>query len=364
MKKKSAEVVIVGGGVRGLVIAYSLAKAGVDVAVIEKRFVGAGASGLNMGYINVSAKKPAFYTKLSKMSADMYPRFNEELDVDIEYRRNGALEVAQTQEDWEKLTKIVAERNQVAGINMRMVNIDELRQLEPALSPQLLGGSWCPNDGAVHALKLTRALARAATFNGARIYQHHEVLDIRVASGRIEAVATTYGSIATHVVVNTAGIHVPRIAMMVGVDVPVFPERGQLIITEELPKILNRTVGGYKQFEDGQMLIGITNEDVGENTAVTTREISRCARQAIEIIPALKQARAIRCAAALRPMTPDRRPIYHKMVGISDFYVAVGHSGITLAPITGKIFSDLITKGQTDVPIAEYGLARFNATGA
>lgn len=362
MKKKSAEVVIIGGGVRGMVIAYSLAKAGVDVAVIEKRFVGAGASGLNMGYINISAKKPAFYTKLSKMSADMYPRFNEELDLDIEYRRNGALEVAQTQEDWEKLNKIVAERNQVAGIDMRMVKIDELRQLEPALSPRLLGGSWCPADGAVHALKLTRALARAATSNGARIYQHHEVLDIRAASGRIEAVATTYGSIATHVVVNAAGIHVPRIATMVGVDVPVFPERGQLIITEELPKILNRTVGGYKQYEDGQMLIGITNENVGENTAVTTKMISRCAREAIEIIPALKQARAIRCAAALRPMTPDRRPIYQKVAGISDFYVAVGHSGITLAPITGKIFSDLITRGQTDVPIAEYGLERFNGT--
>jgi sarcosine oxidase subunit beta len=362
MKKKSAEVVIIGGGVRGLVIAYSLAKAGVDVAVIEKRFVGAGASGLNMGYVNVSAKRPAFYTRLSKMSADMYPRFGEELDTDIEYQRNGALEVAQTPADWEKLTQIVAERNQVAGIDMRMVNIDELRKLEPALAPQLLGGSWCPHDGAVHALKLTRALARAAALNGARIYQHEEVRDIRVAAGRIEAVAVTDGSIATHVVVNAAGIHVPRIALMVGLDVPVFPERGQLIITEELPRILNRTVGGYKQFKDGQMLIGITNEKVGENTAVTTREISRCAREAIKIIPVLKQARAIRCAAALRPMTPDRRPIYQKVDGISDFYLAVGHSGITLAPVTGKIFTDLITKGQTDVPIAEYGLERFHGS--
>ena len=112
------------------------------------------------------------------------------------------------------------------------------------------------------------------------------------------------------------------------------------------------------------MLIGITNENVGENTAVTTKMISRCAQEAIEIIPALKQGRAIRCAAVLRSMTPDRRPIYQKMVGISDFYLAVGHSGITLAPITGKIFTDLITKGQTDVPIAEYGLERFNATWA
>jgi glycine/D-amino acid oxidase-like deaminating enzyme len=98
---------------------------------------------------------------------------------------------------------------------------------------------------------------------------------------------------------------------------------------------------------------------VGENTGVTTEVISRLVKEVIQIFPVLKQARAIRCAAALRPMTPDRHPIFEKVSGISDFYVAIGHSGITLAPITGKIFSDLITKGKTDIPITEFGIDRF-----
>ena len=89
MKNKiSAEVVIIGAGVRGMAVAYFLSKAGVDVVVLEKRFVCAGASGLNTGYANVSEKGPRFYTELSKMSADMYPALNDALGGGFEYERN------------------------------------------------------------------------------------------------------------------------------------------------------------------------------------------------------------------------------------------------------------------------------------
>ena len=94
--------------------------------------------------------------------------------------------------------------------------------------------------------------------------------------------------------------------------------------------------------------------------------ISSRVRKAIRILPVLKKARGIRCAAALRPMTPDRLPIYQKVDEVDDFYVAVGHSGITLAPVTGKIFTDLITQGHTDVPLDGYRVERFkeNKTAA
>ena len=359
MNKVSAEVVIIGGGVRGLAIAYSLAKEGVDVVLLEKRYIAAGASGLNMGYVNISAKKPTFYTQFSKISADMYPDLNEELGGDIEYERKGSLHVAETEQEWDELSKIVDQCNKVNGMGMRMLTIDEMRQMEPNLSAHLLGGFYCPIDGGVNPLKLTRAFMRQAIRKGARILTGREVLEIRVASGRIEEVVTSRETISTHIVVNTAGIHVPRISKMVSIDVPVYPERGQIIITEALPLILSRTVGEYKQFQDGQFLLGTTKENVGQDTGVTIDMLSSRARRAIRIIPALQKASAIRCAAGLRPMTPDRRPIYHKVDGVSDFYIAVGHSGITLAPITGKIFSELITTGKTDILIDEYRLDRF-----
>lgn len=360
MRKEIADVVVVGGGIRGLAIAYGLAKAGVNVVLIEKRFIASAASGLNMGYINVSAKRPDHYTVLSKLSADMYPEFNAELGGDFEYERNGSLDIAETDEEFRTLSISVDERNRVPGIDMRMLDAKEARHLEPALSPQIQGARWCPIDGVVHPLKLVRTLLTGAMDNGADIRCGEQVVDICVRSGRIEEVVTTAGTIATHVVVNTAGIQTPEIARMVGLKIPVFPERGQIIITEPLPRFLNRAVDSYKQYEDGQVLIGYTNENVGENTQVTVEMISKMARKSIRILPVLKQAQVVRCAAALRPMTPDRLPVYQKIPDVSDFYIAVGHSGFTLAPVTAKIFSDLIVKGRTDVELDAYRTHRFS----
>jgi len=246
---------------------------------------------------------------------------------------------------------------------MRMLKIDEMRAMEPAVSPHLLGGAWCPIDGGVNPYKFTCAVVGAARRLGARICCAQEVRDIRMENGRIEEGVTGGMRIATHVVVNAAGIHVPRIAKMVGLHVPVNPERGQLTITEPMPKFMGRAVASYKQFDDGNFLIGVSNEYVGENTRVTTEVLSTRVRLAMKLIPPLKAARAVRCAAALRPMPPDGLPIYQKMDGVSDFYVAVGHSGITLAPVTGKIFSELITKGKTDIDLDEYRVERFKEKG-
>ena len=362
-QQQSAEVVIIGGGVRGLAIAYFLSRAKVDVLLVEKRFIASGASGLNMGYVNISAKKPAYYTRFSKMSADLYSEFNAALGGDIEYERNGSVFVAESEAAMQDLARVVAERNAVPGLDMELLGIEELRRLEPALSPDLAGGFWSPADGGVNPLKLTRALAREAVRLGARILTGTEVRDIQVQSGRIEAVHTSRLSIATHVVVNAAGIHVPRIADMVGLRVPVRPERGQVVITEALPRVLRRTVGDYKQFAEGQVLIGTTNEDAGENTQITSPMIADRVSRALRIIPALHAARGIRFAAALRPMPPDRLPIYQKMEGVSDFYVAVGHSGMTLAPITGQIFTDWITRGRSAYDLSAYGVERFEAEG-
>jgi sarcosine oxidase subunit beta len=245
---------------------------------------------------------------------------------------------------------------------MRMVGIDEMRKMEPALSADLLGGYYCPVDGGVNSLNLTRALAKHAKRLGARIYTGCEVHDIQVSKGRIEGVVTNRMTIATRVVVDAAGIHTSQIAAMVGMEVPVFPERGQLTITEALPRLIHRTVGSYKQFENGQFLLGVSNELVGENTRVTTEIITSRIRVATQILPPLKAVRAARCAAALRPMTPDRLPIFEKLQGLSDFYVTVGHSGITLAPVTGKALTDLITQGRTDLPISGYSTERFKET--
>lgn len=194
---------------------------------------------------------------------------------------------------------------------------------------------------------------------GVKILQENEVKTIDMRAGRITAIVTDRLSISTHIVINAAGIDVPHLSQKLNVYSPVYAERGQIAITEALPKVLARVVDPYKQFDNGEVFIGVTHERVGDDRSVTVEKLSEISRMAVRVLPVLSGVNIIRCAAALRPIPPDRLPIYQKIDEVQGYYIAVGHSGITLAPVTGRIFRDLILKGKTDVPLEPYRVDRF-----
>jgi len=358
---RTADVVIVGGGIRGLSIAYYLARAGVRVSVVERGQIGAGASSANAGLVNASQKRPAHYTAFSLLSGDMYPEFVAGLDVPVDYQRDGFLRVAETDAEAESLARDAAAQSRVPGIKVEVLDMRAARTLEPALSPRLVAASFCAQDGNVDSLKLVPAVGHAARRHGARILHHLEVTGIRVAGGRVAGVATREGEIATDTVVDAAGVFVPEIARMVGIQVPVLPQRGQMFQLEAMPPLLRRPVQALRQLASGTTMIGTTNEFVGHDRAVTYEASGEILARARRIVPALGGARVIRGWAGLRPMTPDGLPIYEAVHELPGFHVAVGHSGITLAAVTAQVFLDLITKGRTDLPLAPYGLGRFTA---
>ena len=356
-----ADVVVVGGGIRGLCITYYLARAGVDVTLVEKGFLGSGASTANEGLVNVSQKRPAHYTLFSLLSGDMYPEFVGELGEDVEYQRDGYLRVAETESDVEDLIERAQTQSRVPGVKVEILDTRRAMALEPALSPRIAAASFCAQDGNLEPLKLVRAVGRAALRAGARILHHRQVTGIRLDGGRVTGVVTHGGDIAADVVVDAAGIFVPDVARMVGIDVPILPQRGQMFQLEAMPPLLHRPIQAFRQLRSGTTMIGTTNEFVGHDRGVTFEAgVSNLAR-AQRIVPALAHARVIRGWAGLRPMPPDGLPIYDAVPQVPGFFVAVGHSGITLAPITGQVFLDLITKGRTDLPIGPYSLSRFTS---
>jgi glycine/D-amino acid oxidase-like deaminating enzyme len=358
---QGADVVLVGGGIRGLGIAYCLARAGVRVTVVEKGFLGSGASSANAGLVNVSQKVPGHYTLFSLLSADMYPEFVAGLESEVDYQRDGYLRVAETDAEVEGLIEHAQTQSRVPGVKVEILDVRRARALEPALSPRLAAASFCAQDGNVDPLKLVRAVARAARRHGAQILHHREVTGIRLAGGRVAAVLTPEGEIAAEVVVDAAGIFVPDVARMVGVEIPILPQRGQMFQIEALPPLLQRPVQALRQLRSGTTMVGTTNEFVGHDRRVTYEAGAQLLARAQRIVPALAGAKLIRGWAGLRPMTPDGLPIYDAVLQVPGFFVSVGHSGITLAPITGQVFLDLITKGRTDLPIAPYSLSRFVA---
>jgi glycine/D-amino acid oxidase-like deaminating enzyme len=357
--ERTDDVVIVGGGIRGLSIAYYLVRAGVRVTLVERGFLGSGASSANTGLVNVSQKKPGHYTAFSLLSGDMYAEFVAGLDAPVDYQRDGFMRVAETDTEAEGLAREAEGQSRVPGVTVEVLDTRTARDLEPRLSPRLAAASFCAQDGNVDPLKLVRAVGRAARRHGARILNHREVTGIRLHAGRVAAVVTSEGEIETAVIVDAAGVLVPHVASMVGVEVPILPQRGQMFQLEAMAPLLRRPIQAIRQLTSGSIMVGTTHEFVGHNRAVTYEAGAEILGRARRIVPALAAARVIRGWAGLRPMTPDGLPIYDTVPDVPGFYVAVGHSGITLAPITGQVFLDLITKGRTDLPIAPYRLGRF-----
>jgi sarcosine oxidase subunit beta len=358
---RAADVVVVGGGVRGAAIAYYLARAGVGVTLLERGFLASGTSGANVGLVNVSGKTPEHYTAFSLLSADLYPALVADLDAPVDYQRDGYLHVALTGAEAEPLAAHAARQSHVPGVRVELMDARQARELEPALTPRLAAAAYCPQDGNVDPLKLTVALGRAARRHGAAVLHHREVTGLRLAGGRIAAAVTPEGEIPTPALVDAAGILVPHVARMAGVEVPLLPQRGQIYHLEALPPILRRPTGSLRQFRSGTVMVGTTNEFVGFDRSVTYEAGVRLLDHARRTVPALAGARVVRAWAGLRPMSPDGLPIYDAVPEVPGFYVAVGHSGITLAPITGQVFLDLITTGRTALPVAPYGLQRFTA---
>jgi glycine/D-amino acid oxidase-like deaminating enzyme len=218
---KSADAVVIGGGARGCSIALFLARAGVRVALLERRFISSMVSSANGAQVNVSCKLPEHYTAMSLRSARMYPEFLDSLDSDIFLQQEGILFAALEPQEMAELRQRVEAVNRVPGVDAQLLDGREAREIIPALSSEVIGGYITRADGIVDVLKLVPAMARAAVRAGAEILRGVEVTAIKVEGGRVAGVNTTQGEIATPVVVNAAGVHVPHIGRMVGINIPV-----------------------------------------------------------------------------------------------------------------------------------------------
>jgi len=359
---KSADVVVIGGGARGCSIALFLARAGVRVVLAERRTLSHMATGGNGAQVNVTAKEPNYYTAMSLRSARMYPEFIASLEADIFLQQEGLLHVTVDPKEMETFRQRVEIRNQIPSLHLRLLNAREAKEIMPALGPEVIGGYISRADGVVDVLKLIPAISRAARRAGAVILRETEVIGIEVAGQRVQKVITNRGTIATPVVVNAAGVHVPHIGRMVGLTIPVDPEHGHMVVSEVFPRMIPIPTQYITQWPNGTFTIGTTNNNIGYDKGVHPGMLPPFLQEALRILPGLRKVSILRVFAHLRPMPPDRLPIYDRAPELEGFYIAVGHSGITLAPLTGKIFADLIINGKADIDLSPYSLKRFAAS--
>lgn len=381
MFPRKAEVVVIGGGVIGSSIVYHLAKKGLKVVLLEKNGIASGTSSACEGLVLLQSKKPGVHLKLALESAKKFYNLKNELNYDIEYRNNGGMVVIENNEEL-KAMKIFVEKQKSIGLEVYLLDKDKAIEKEPALSHDILGSTFSPLDAQVNQIYLSYAFINSAKNLGAKIYTHTEVTGIKLESNKIRLIETTKGEIETEIVINAAGVYSPEIGRMVNLDIPIKPRRGQLLVTESVPKILNGVLISAKyiaakfnpslaeiegegisieQTASGNLLIGSTREFVGMNKNTTLEGINSIAKHIIMLFPQLKEINIIRTFAGFRPYTSDGLPILGKVKEIEGFIMAAGHEGdgIALSPITGDLIAELVVEGKTSIPLDEFKLERF-----
>lgn len=389
MSTSKADVVVVGGGVIGTSVAYYLAKSGADVILVEEGRIGNGSSSGCDGFVIMQSKSPGPHLNMALASEIMYRTLPEELDWDIEYEHSGGMIVIEREEELVAMKKFM-EKQRSIGLEVDLLSGDEARKLEPALAPHIVGATISKRDAQVNPMQLMFGYAQAAERKGARILRNAPVTEILTdGNNRVTGVMAGGNKISAGSVVCCTGVYTPGLLGPMGIDLPIKPRRGQLLVTEPVepmvkhvmlcaryiaakyhPELLEGAqddamrlgVGmALEQTREGGFLIGSTREFVGFDRSNTALGVKTVAAHAARIVPGLRNIRVVRTFAGLRPYTPDGKAFMGKAPRYEGLYVAAGHEGdgIAYSPITGKTMADLITTGKTEIDLTPFAVDRL-----
>jgi sarcosine oxidase subunit beta len=378
---QTADAVIIGAGVIGASIAYHLTRQGIQPLVLEKSDPAAGSSGACDGLVFLQSKKPGLHLKLALESRKRFDGLVDQLGSGIEFRNPGGMCLIESEAELAAMRLFVDEQRK-SGLEVELIDGDEARRREPCLSKKVIAATYSALDSQLNPYALTFAFLRAAKSAGARILTGEEVKGIEVVSGKTTGVSTGNRRISAPVVVNAAGALAAEVGRMAGLEIPITPRRGQIVVTASIAPLIRQCLisaqyvavkfkpelagsGGMgfslEQADSGNILIGSTREFVGFDRRTTFEGIRTIASRIVPVIPALEHVPVIRTFGGLRPYTPDGLPILGKVAGLDGFIMAAGHEGdgIALSAITGELIADLIAAGRTQFPLEDFRLERF-----
>ena len=384
--KRTAGTVVIGGGAVGTSVACYLAMSGMDVTLVERGEFAWGTSRRCEGHVVTYDTPPGDFSLFCKTGQDLFYEAQKFLPVDFDFSPEG-IGLLVDNESHLEMVKANYEGKQKEGYNVTLWDRDELRRHEPNIGDNVIGCLNFNNDCTLNPMRLCFGLAEHARAHGAVIMPRTHVMDLRMANGRVSGVETDKGLILTENVVLAAGVWTPRLGAMLGVNVPIRPRQGHILVTERVQGLLNKayveygyllTKHGLKRDNvtpdmdkfgvafviepstAGTVLIGSSRRFVGMDTRPHPSVMRAVAERGTQFFPALSDMRLLRCYAGVRPATTDELPII-STTHIPGLFIGAGHEGlgISLSLITGKIMSQLVG-GQTPfIDISYMGIDRF-----
>ena len=366
---------VIGAGIVGASIAFHLARRRSRVTVIDGDEQGTGASGHSFAWLNSFDKNPASYHELNRRSIDIWDRFARRLQTDVGLHWGGGLRWESTPEGGARLRQHVVQL-QAMGYPCRAIDETQMRELEPELSPgTVAAAAYSDIEGRVDPSKVVRVCLHRASALGAVVRAATLATGLRLGPNRrgsqVQAVLTTEGEIACDVAVLAAGTGSTELAATAGIDVPQEESPGVVVRTDARPPVL-RTVsvlyGPPLDAEHAEIHVGQSADGtlmIGEGTQESlARDDSRehaddLLSRAMQYLPALAGARAIPVPVGYRPMPVDGLPVVGFSRAVPNLYIALMHSGVTLAPLVGELSAIEIVDGARVASLDDYRVERF-----
>lgn len=363
------EVLVIGGGVNGLGLAWRLAEAGMrDVVVLEKKYIPYGASGRNGGGIRAQWGTPENVT-LARESVKEWRRLSGDLGFNIWFRQSGYLFLAYSEAHLAGLKASVAFQR-TAGVSTRLIDPVEAGILAPELNAEgVVAAAFCPTDGILFPWAVVFGYWQALRDAGIPVHTFTGVESFSVRGGRIEEVQTTRGAIRPKWVVNAAGCWSRDVAAMAGVELPNLPVRHEIMASEALkpfldPMVVDMRTGLYmNQDMRGEIIAGVGHkeESPGIDFSSSFGFAKRIARGILDLFPNLGDVRLMRQWAGAYDVTPDNKPVLGPSTGVENLLQLNGASGhgFMISPMTTRLTAELILGKRPSMDIAPFGMQRF-----
>ena len=374
MKNNHADVIIIGGGIIGCATAYYLSKSGSSVIVLEgSDHIGNGGSSRNGGGVRQSGRDPRELPLVMYGIKNLWPTLSEELEVDCEYHQDGNLRLGKNEEHAKILTNL-ANNARACGLDVRMIDGDEVRRINPYLSEEVTVASWCPTDGHANPLTTTLGFYKMARRLGAHFITGEKVVALKKIKGHVRQVVTPNNVYEGDQVFVAAGLASRQIAGTVGIDIPMTSSLIEALVTEAEPHMFDQMLGTAEadfyghQTKHGSFVFGGSSglepfrKDNG--TPITSSITAPCiCRGIIKYFPDLADAKIVRTWAGWSDKSADGVPVLGTVEEVPGLVLACGFTGhgFGIAPAVGDQLAKLMLTGKTDIDLSALHYNRFKA---